>query len=214
MDVADPITTLIPRPDGPVLRVLARAGSPLTGRTVARLAEASQATVARALSRLVEGGLVVRRDHPPVALYELNREHLAAPALLLAADMSRTLFRRIEEHVAGWPIAPVNVTLFGSAARRDGTPRSDIDLLVIRPETIADDDLWTTGGFDLRMAVGSWTGNDVQVIEYGESEFRDRWREGGAFVREVVETGLTLAGMRLEEMVRKVESPKPRRRPR
>ena len=53
-------------------------------------------------------------------LYTLNRQHLAAPAIELLADLRAEFQRRLRDEVAGWQVAPIHLSIFGSAARGAG----------------------------------------------------------------------------------------------
>src|SRR6266540_677087 len=129
-----------------VLLVLRGTTRRLTVREVARLVCAgSQPTVNAALRRLAEEGLLHAEEAGNAYLYTLNRDHLAAPALEQLADIRSELERRLRAEIAAWEIAPTHVSIFGSAARGDGDTRSDIDVFVVRPERVAEDDpRWRT----------------------------------------------------------------------
>src|SRR5438445_698229 len=117
-----------------VLRVLRGTTRPLTGREVARLVRTgSQPTVNASLRRLSEEGPVHAEEAGNAYLHTLNREHLAAPAVELLADIRSELERRLRDEIGRWEIAPVHVSIFGSAARGDGDTGSDIDIFIVRP---------------------------------------------------------------------------------
>lgn len=71
VDFVRPVQSLIPGAQGRVLDVLARTTAELNLGTVARLAGVSAAQASRVLPRLVELGVVARRDVPPSSLYRL-----------------------------------------------------------------------------------------------------------------------------------------------
>lgn len=132
MDLTDPTKALTPTLDGPVLAVLARAGHPLTvGEIAQQAARGSEIGVRRSVARLVEQGLVTATQMGRNVVHELNRDHLAAPAAVVLADLRVELWRRLREALSGWTEKPVHATVFGSAARGDGGPESDIDLLLV-----------------------------------------------------------------------------------
>jgi len=164
MDVSHPIRGVIPTLDAPVLEVLAGTIRGLSGREVHRLAKSGSLTgVQLVLARMVTQGLVTAEEHPSVTLYAANREHLAWPAIEQLAGIRTRLLERMREIVAAWSIAPLHVSLFGSAARRDGDSESDIDVLIVRPDGVGEDDeAWESQVGALRAAVGSWTGNRCQ----------------------------------------------------
>ncbi|HUB73695.1 MAG TPA: nucleotidyltransferase domain-containing protein [Solirubrobacteraceae bacterium] len=178
MDVSRPYTAVCPTLDGEVLRVLARTTRVLTGREVAALAgRRSHSGVLAVLHRLTEHGLVDRVELNRAYLFTLNREHLAAPAVEMLMQMRTALLHRIGEAVGSWETAPVHVSMFGSAARGDGDTGSDVDLLVVRPgDVLEDDSEWATQLADLRDRIRRWTGNHVQIVELGEDDV-ERLRE-------------------------------------
>jgi predicted nucleotidyltransferase len=104
-------------------------------------------------------------------LFTLNRDHLAAPAVEILMGMRTELLRRIRADLDSWQIAPVHVSLFGSAARGDGDAGSDIDLLLIRPSEVTDDDqTWREQVAQLKKRIQQWTGNYAQVIEMSDQD--------------------------------------------
>lgn len=183
MDLSDPLRAIVPTLDGPVLRVLAGTSRPLTGREVWRLAGAgSEAGVRRVLGRLVEQGLVTATKAGQADLYSANRFHLAWPTVESLVHLDERLWERLTSLVADWDPAPTLVGVFGSAARGDGSIDSDIDLLLIRPNSIAAsfadsndprDEAWARQVDNLRTAVRSMTGNPAQIVEVSDREMRD-----------------------------------------
>lgn len=164
MNVSHPIRGVIPTLDAPVLEVLAGTTRGLSGREIHRLARTGSLTgVQLVLGRMVAQGLVTAEEHTSVILYSANREHLAWPAVEQLTGIRARLLDRIRDVVTTWPVAPLHVSLFGSAARRDGDSKSDIDVLVVRPDGVAEDDeAWESQVGALRAAVTSWTGNRCQ----------------------------------------------------
>jgi len=73
------------------------------------------------LNRLADQGLVLQQEAGKAVLYTLNRDHLAAPAVSILADIRSELVRRLRATLADWTIQPVHASLFGWAARGDGT---------------------------------------------------------------------------------------------
>ena len=142
VDVTSPISSVVPGVGGLVLAVLARTDRALTGRRLAELVapSASQTGVNCALHVLAASGVVQRERAGPSYLYRLNRDHLAADAITALATMRERLVDRIGQRVASWEIPAEAVWLFGSAARGDGSTSSDVDLVVVRPADVDEDD--------------------------------------------------------------------------
>lgn len=158
-----PLRAVVPTLDGPVVAVLTATTAPLALAEVHRRAGGgSKSGIRRVLLRLVAEGIV----HEVPGGYALNREHLAAPAVELLANLYGELLARIRGEVEDWAQTPILVGLFGSAARRDGNASSDIDLLVVGEDTNLDD-------VDrLGRRIEAWTGNTAQVIALSPGDLR------------------------------------------
>lgn len=162
MDVGQPIASVIPSLDGPVLGALASTTAPLTLTRVHRLAGRGSLTgVRRVLLRLVGAGLVLEVPGG----YLLNREHVAAAAVEALAGLHGELVARIRREVGSWRRPPALVGLYGSAARRDGDERSDVDLLVV-----SDDPDAAARAEGLASQVRRWTGNRAHVVALTPAE--------------------------------------------
>ena len=182
--------------DMEVVLVLRGTTRPLTGREVARLVRTgSQPAVNSALRRLTEEGLVRAEEAGNAYLYTLNREHLAAPAVDQLADIRSELERRLRAEIADWAIAPDHASIFGSAARGDGDTRSDIDLFVVRPADVPEDDpRWRAQLEQISDHVYAWTGNRAGLAEVSAADIRRLRRERPPIVEELRADAITLAG--------------------
>jgi predicted nucleotidyltransferase len=196
MDLSRPWAPIRSAIDMEVLRVLRGTTRPLTGREVARLVRAgSQPAVNASLRRLSDEGLVGAEEAGNAYLYTLNREHLAAPAVQLLADIWPELLRRLREQIADWQVAPVHLSIFGSAARGDGDTASDIDLFVVRPGDVPDDDAGWRDQLDrLSDHVLAWTGNHAGLSEVSERDVRRLGRERPPVVGELSRDAITIIG--------------------
>jgi predicted nucleotidyltransferase len=196
MDLSRPWAPIRSPIDMEVLRVLRATTRPLTGREVARLVRAgSQPAVNASLRRLSEEGLVHAEEAGSAYLYTLNWEHLAAPAVELLADVRSEFERRLRDEIAGWEIAPVHVSMFGSAARGDGDTASDIDLFVVRPREVPEDDARWRGQLErLPERVLAWTGNHAGLSEVSEPDVRRLRSDRPPVVDELLRDAITIAG--------------------
>lgn len=196
MDLSRPWALIRSPIDMEVLRVLRGTTRPLTGREVARLVRSgSQPRVNASLRRLSEEGVVRAEEAGNAFLYTFNREHLAAPAIELLADVRLELERRLRDEIAGWQIAPVHASIFGSAARGDGDTGSDIDIFVVRRRDVSDDDpRWREQLARLSDHVLAWTGNHAGLSEVSEADTRRLRRERPPIVEELGNDAITIAG--------------------
>jgi predicted nucleotidyltransferase len=195
MDMSKPITTVITTLDGPVLAVLARTTQPLTGRKVHQLASGGSETGTRkVLRRLVTTGLVTASEVGAAVLYSLNREHLAAGAVLELTTLRQRLFDRIRDMIEQWPLKPIHASVFGSTARGDGDLGSDVDLLVVHGFTGDPPGKWAAQVDMLGDQVQVWVGNHLQTYELGERELADHLQAGEPIVKEWTRDAVTVYG--------------------
>lgn len=162
MDLSDPIRSAVPCLHGPVLGVLARTTAPLRLTDVhERVGDASVAGVRKVLLALVGDGLA---SSVPGG-YVLNREHIAADGVIALASLHGALADRIRTWLERRDEPVVAAGMYGSAARRDGGPDSDIDLVVVVEDGPAED-----LADDLADAIERWTGNRGHVQSLTSAE--------------------------------------------
>lgn len=194
MELQRPLSVVTPTIDGDVLCVLAGADAAFTGRQVARLLpDHSQKGVHNVLRRLVEQGIATRAVAGPAHLYSLNRDHLAAPYIVGLCGLKNQLRQRVAELVRDWSAPAEAVILFGSAARGEMRPASDIDLFIVCPASV-DEDVWLEQTAELAEGVSAWTGNDARTVVMTPEEVRDGLEEGDALLRSIREEGQVLFG--------------------
>lgn len=196
MDFRRPLAVVTPTLDGDVLTVLAAADEEFSGRRLHRiLARGSENGVRNAAERLVEQGVVVSRRAGRANLYKLNRAHLAASHIEGLASLRDQLLDRARGMIAAWSIPPHSALVFGSVARGDAGPLSDLDLLVVRPSKVGEGvDRWRDQLISLEKQATDWTGNEARIIEYGEDELGDAAVRG--VVKEALVEGIELYGSR------------------
>lgn len=172
MDLEHPFGVVTPTVDGDVLGVLSGADAEFTSGDIHRIAgRPSPAGIRRTLDRLTDQGIVLRRPAGRAYLCRLNREHLAAPAILALAAQRSELLRRLGADVESWPQPPVFGAVFGSAARADHTTSSDLDLLLVAPAD-TDPARWEDACDRLAARATAWTGNDARILSLTEAQIR------------------------------------------
>lgn len=188
-----------------LLRLLLRTRGDHTGRALARLAGLDAKTCHTALQDLARQGAVQYRRAGKAFLYRVNTEHV------LVRDLLQPLFEREGSFLAMYgrelrscfkgPI--VSIILFGSVARGQGRPSSDVDLVVIVPAKTAvrpAEDAVDRAALDLASRFGS----PPQVIVLDRESFRRKAASGDPFVSEVLRTGRVLEGKALAEVLKDV----------
>jgi DNA-binding MarR family transcriptional regulator len=166
MDFARPVEAIIADAQGRILATLARTTHELNLRMLAEISGVSLAHAARIVPRLVELGVVERRDVPPAVLVKLVPEHLAARAVVALSDLRHMFLEELRESARRLDPAPVNVTLFGSFARGDDDAASDVDVVIVRPLQLDEDDgTWSDSIAQWEAHVRRISGNGVNRIE-------------------------------------------------
>jgi predicted nucleotidyltransferase len=194
VDLSAPLASFMNGLDAVALRVVARAGSALTGRQIARLAgTGTPANVRLSLLRLVDIGLVISVPAPHATMYSANRSHILWPAVEIAMNARQELNRRVAAFADSSAPEGVTVALYGSVARGDSTKTSDVDLLVVFPDEVAldDRDEFVTG---LRDNVQLWTGNDAQIYDLTESSLTRQKEDGDPIVDSWASEGIVVFG--------------------
>ena len=117
-----------------------------------------------------EAGIVRRETQGSAHLFTLNRDHIAADAIASLSSLREELWTRMRAEIQSWTPKPAAVAVFGSAARGDGTTASNIDVLVVRDESVeADDPQWQGNLASFADHVSRWSGNSCEILERSPS---------------------------------------------
>lgn len=193
MQTQHPLAVITPTLDGDVLAVLAGADAAYTAGVVRRLLpDRSYEGIRKVLTRLASQGIVLAEPVGNVVSYRLNREHLAAPHVVALADLRTALIERVRARVEGWPDRPLYAAIFGSAARGEMQPESDIDLFLVDPG--GDVERWEAHVDALLSEVTRWTGNDARVLSMTVAELRSAVTARDPVVRSLLDDALTFSG--------------------
>lgn len=177
-----------------VLRVLANVGG-LSGNEIARRIGAQQSAARKALERLVERGIVTRRNVGRTASYALDdrREVVRSvirPLFHAEQELQQHLWDAIVDLVSAFRPSPTAVVLYGSVARAASEPH-DIDLLFVISsrsveETLRDQLAGSSGTVEERYRLS------IDALFLTERELRSRGNE--EFVHTLVGEGILLYG--------------------
>jgi predicted nucleotidyltransferase len=202
VDYRRPVEALIPGVQGRVLGVLARTSTNLTMRAVAELAGVSPQQASVVIGRLVELGVVERRDVPPASLVRMAPENLAAQTVRAIVGLRQAALDRLTALALDIRPVPTSLVVFGSFARGEADSASDLDVLAVRPPGLPiDDDGWTD-------SLGLWAdrasrvvGNAVNLVEATSEEIPALLRRKGPSVwRDAAGEGVVLVGSPLIDL--------------
>jgi hypothetical protein len=205
VDLHDPARAVLAPATSAVLRVLVMApDARFTMRELASVAGVSHNATQTVVHRLGEHGLILTTPVGRAVLCSFNRAHLAADALASLVTLRARLLQVLAEEVGAWSMAPVHASLYGSAARGDGTTASDLDLLVVRPDLLDagaeeawEDQLGASSG-RLRLA----TGNPVNYLDMTPEGLQEAARTGEPIVDSWRRDAVHLFGQRLDTLLR------------
>jgi len=201
MNLSRPLEDLLSKNSAMVIRRMAMVSGELTGRRVAYLAGVPPVSAARVLSALVEVGLVQSRYLGQSKVYQLNRDH----ALWAGLDMLLNSASRVEARITelGESFAPrtTTIAIFGSFARGDAGPQSDIDIVLV-----SKDEADTDQRFDLTDALSAqlstMTGNTVDIIDIVDADLEGLVLSDDALVASWYADARTVHGPDLKKRIR------------
>jgi predicted nucleotidyltransferase len=204
MDLSNPLAVITPTLDAAVLQALTATTGWATGAHVHRMAEAgSDDGVRRVLARLVDQGIVVADQHSHATLYLLNRDHVAAEAIIALTRVRGVIIDRITAALQDWSPQPVHASLFGSFARGEATTDSDIDVLVV-VDPAADADTVEEAVDRLDADVRRWTGNAAHIVDRKPDALAVMVAADDPLVRSWRADHIDLIGTRLLDLLRDV----------
>lgn len=200
MDLSNPGADLFGVNEAAALRVLARQVRDRSGREVARLASASPSSIRRALERLERIGLVHSRASSHAVLYRPNRDHVLWEPVLAVLTAPARIEAAVGDLVNMRLGQQATVAIFGSVARRDSTPASDVDVALVFDDAV-DSGVREALVDDLADLVESKTGNAVQILELSRTQLRDMVQHRDPLVASWSADALTLAGPSLASLI-------------
>lgn len=169
VQLQNPLRSICPALEADILLALADAKPRTPGALVREGGvDASISGVRRCLERLEEGGLVDAARHGNRIEYQLNGRHMLAHLVVEASQAMDRFIRFVAGQISRWSDRPLQVTLFGSAARCEMHSDSDIDVLFIVPDG-ASEQMYEAIS-NLAVEAYRLTGNDVRPLVYEVSE--------------------------------------------
>jgi len=184
-----------------VLRALKDSAEGMSGRAAARAAGINHQACKQALDRLEALGLVIRQGSGHTQLLRLNLSHaLIQDALLPLFRAEKAFQAQLRGAIArGLGRDARTATLFGSAARKEDRPGSDIDLLLVAE----------TGKKAALAGKAAEFGRDftkkyglrLSPITYTAAEARARYDSGDPLIRNILAHGIDLLDKKLREIV-------------
>jgi predicted nucleotidyltransferase len=189
-----------------ILRALMPLRSPVSGNEARMLAGVrSKNGMQAALNDLTDLGVLEREQTGRIRLFHINRDHDLIPHLqaLFESEAQRIIRLRqaLEEILTGGAVREhtLSIILFGSNARGDARPGSDVDLLVVTVPGQADhvQEALISATPDLQRRFG------LRISPYAlpRERVRERFQDGDPLMQNVHSEGRTLYGAHFQEIV-------------
>jgi predicted nucleotidyltransferase len=202
VNVSEPSDLVMTRTTAALLRVLAGADAAFSVRQAARLAGVSAPRALEIVDRAAARGLIVVEQAGRSRMCRLNRDHLAADAIIALVTLRPRMFEALAQEIGSWATPPIHASLFGSAARGDGGPDSDLDVLVVRADSAAADS-WEEQKFVSGQHLQRLTGNSVNWFDIASSDLGRSVVLHEPLVAEWQADGIHLVGQPLRALLRK-----------
>lgn len=207
MDLSFPLATITPTLDAGVLHVLAATTAGCSGAEVhRRLGRGSDEGVRKVLARLVAQGVVLVETSARYPVYRLNRDHVAVPHIEALTRVRDEIVGNVRSEVASWKVEPSHAGLFGSFARGDADSDSDIDVLLVRPDSLAesDEEAWLEQLDRLDRRIRAWTGNAAQIVDLAPANLGRMARDADPLVDSWRAEDIQLHGATILELLRRL----------
>ena len=184
-----------------LLRALMPLSRPVSLREAGRLAGLSAAGASRAMEHLTAMGVTERREASGQHLYTVSRDNYLYGVLsgLFAAEEARqqALFQALRDALGSRAHA---VAIFGSRARGDDRPDSDLDLLVVTQNEDDEEGLWEHL-VELQPKIQRKFGLRLSPVILGLQRLRERAREGDPFVEAVAAEGIPIIRPTIQKLI-------------
>jgi len=173
-----------------ILRLLYRTRSMYSGREISRLVGFSPTHTIANLRELEASGLVLRQRIGNTDLYQLNQNNSAVNGVLrpiydwesgLLDELASMYVERLGDKV-------VSIRLFGSVARGDEKPGSDVDLLLTLTDGVDLHELEETV-VEIDLEAGQKLGRPVSTIFVTEREYARKVKGKQGFWRDIPREG-------------------------
>lgn len=128
-------------------------------------------------------------------------EHIACRALLALARSTDTVLDEMGRLAGARPHPPVSVIVFGSFARREAEADSDIDVVIVPPADVGEeDDAWSASIEAWRRDVRRLTGNPVEVLEVSADEAALKLASRAQVWSDIHRDGRVVHGLGVDEL--------------
>lgn len=184
-----------------LLRALKDSGEGMSGRAAARAAGINHQACRQALAKLDVLGIIKRQGSGHTQLVRLNFEHVLVKDALLPLFRAEKAFQTLLREAIRTDLGKEarTATLFGSAARKEELPGSDLDLLLVadgrHKERLTGRALSLGNSFIARYGIR------LSPITLSTAEARAKYRNGDPLIRNILSHGVDLLSEKLKDVL-------------
>lgn len=184
-----------------LLRALKDSGEGMSGRAAARAAGINHQACRQALDRLEGIGVIRRQGSGHTQLVRLNFNHVLVKDALLPLFQAEKDFQSLlrESIKANLGKDARTATLFGSAARKEDLPGSDLDLLLVADGRHKE--RLTGKALSLGNSFISQYGIRLSPITLSTAEAKAKYRNGDPLIQNILSHGVDLLSERLKDVL-------------
>ncbi|CAI1868693.1 MULTISPECIES: nucleotidyltransferase domain-containing protein [Serratia] len=156
------------------------AGQAFHVREIARRTATQAGTLHKELSRLAEGGILLRKRQGNQICYQANADCLIFPELAAIFRKTCGPAARLRQVLAGFGEDIERAFIFGSVASGKATAASDIDVLIVGKLSFAD---VIQAVYPLQATLG----REINPKLYSPEEWRAALAENSAFIQDIMQ---------------------------
>lgn len=174
----------------------------LSGNALAKLTGVSAPKANMALHFLVSQGVLSYRIVGKSYLYRVCREHVLVEKILLPQlEFQKNIFASLGRFIAKQlKPCPLSIILYGSMARSEEKPDSDIDVLLVYPDSHTSKNF---NDYDQMInAVRRRFGNSLSVRRGLAKQLRERYKSNDPLITNIVKEGKVIYGKTLLETIK------------
>lgn len=186
-----------------ILRFLSRSQAEMNGREIAKAVGTSHVKCHAALQELTTHGLVTMRRVGRSILYGIDADNVQFKSLLQPLFKNESqLFNMLKstlfENLSGSDI--VSMIVFGSVAKGNAQPNSDIDLLLIVANSKSIQKIRNKLERTEEKVIERF-GNQLSPILLTQHAFRIKYNKGNGLYREIAKSGIVIHGQAISEVL-------------
>ena len=205
MNLAEPYDVAMSRATAAVLRVVIGAEASFSIRQISRIADIAFPQALRIVNHESARGLILIEQAGRSKMCRFNRDHLAAGAVVELLTLRDRFIQVIKDEISTWITKPIHSSLFGSAARGEGGPESDLDVLIIRPDEVPENQ-WEEQKYLSGLRLKSRTGNTVSWFDISITELKTAYKAAEPIFSEWERDGISLSESPLSDLLPRTKS--------